>query len=142
MTSRTEPTGFPPTEITTLLRVEGVVVLAASLAAYQYLGGNWWLFALLLLAPDLAMLGALRGDVFGARLYNAVHTYAAPAVLGALAWFAGASSLLPFVVIWIAHIGMDRVAGYGLKYPGLDHHTHLGLIGKAKKKAKALANAS
>ena len=141
MTSQ-PPAGFPPAEITTLLRVEGFIVFGGAIAAYAALGGNWWLFALLLLTPDFSMLGALRGPVFGARMYNAAHTYAVPAVLGTLAWLAGASWLVPFALIWVAHIGMDRAVGYGLKYPGLDHHTHLGLIGKAKRKADKLAHAS
>jgi hypothetical protein len=136
------PAGIPPAEITTLLRLEGLVVFVGAIAAYALLGGNWWLFALLLLTPDFAMLGALRGPVLGARMYNAAHTYAVPAVLGALAWFAGAPWFVPFALIWVAHIGMDRAVGYGFKYPGLDHHTHLGLIGKAKRKAEKLAHAS
>ncbi|HEY2386937.1 MAG TPA: DUF4260 family protein, partial [Candidatus Binatia bacterium] len=32
-------------------------------------------------------------------------------------------------LIWLAHIGMDRLLGYGLKYPTSFHHTHLGRIG-------------
>lgn len=141
MSSRPAP-GFPPVDVTALLRIEGLVVLVGAVTAYATLGGNWWLFALLLLAPDLAMLGAIRGQRFGARMYNAAHTYTVPAVLGTLAWLAGAGWLVPFTLIWVAHIGLDRAAGYGLKYPGLDHHTHLGLIGKAKRKAGKVAHTS
>jgi hypothetical protein len=132
--------GFPPKEVAYLLRLEGLAVFLATLFAFQFLGGSWWLFALLLLAPDLAMLGLLRSPSFGARLYNAAHTYTVPAALGALALAAGAAWLLPYAVIWIAHIGLDRALGYGLKYPSLDHHTHLGLIGRARK-AQQLADA-
>jgi hypothetical protein len=32
--------------------------------------------------------------------------------------------------IWFAHIGMDRLLGYGLKEDTGFRHTHLGLIGK------------
>lgn len=142
MTTRSgDAIGFPPRAVTALLKVEGLAVFAAALATYHLLGGNWWIFALLLLAPDIAMLGALRGPVFGAHAYNAAHTYTVPLALGAIGWFAGAAWLLPYAVIWIAHIGMDRAFGFGLKYPGLDHHTHLGLIGKAKKAAQQLADA-
>ncbi|HEV7276174.1 MAG TPA: DUF4260 domain-containing protein [Devosiaceae bacterium] len=133
--------GFPPGPVATTLRIEGAAVLVAALVAYQFIGGDWWLFALLILAPDLSMFGALRGQAFGAHAYNAAHTYTVPAAIGALAWFAGAASLVPFALVWIAHIGMDRALGYGLKYPDLDHHTHLGLIGKARKRAR-LADAS
>jgi hypothetical protein len=34
-------------------------------------------------------------------------------------------SLLPYAVIWIAHIGMDRMLGFGLKYPTRFEDTHL-----------------
>jgi len=128
--------GFPPKNVTLLLRLEGAVVFASVLVAYAALGGNWWIFALLVLAPDLAMLAYLKDAVLGARLYNAVHTYAVPLAIGLVAYLVGATALLPFVLIWLAHIGIDRAVGYGLKYPGLDHHTHLGLIGPAKRSAK------
>jgi len=141
MSETTRP-GFPPKDVTTLLRLEGIVVLSAAIAAYGSLGGNWWLFALLILAPDLSMLGALRGESFGARLYNAAHTYALPLALMGAAWAAGAGEAVPFLLVWVAHIGLDRALGYGLKYPGLAHQTHLGPIGKAKREARRLANAS
>ncbi len=140
MLSPASRTGFPPASVTTLLRLEGALVFGATLVAYHLLGGNWWLFAALLLVPDLAMLGALLGPVAGARIYNAAHTYLLPGLLGAAAWGLGLAVLVPFALIWVAHIAMDRALGFGLKYPGLDHHTHLGLIGKARKEANALAN--
>jgi len=129
--------GFPPRDVITLLRLDGLAIFAASLAGYQVLGGNWWVFALLILAPDLSMFGALAGSRIGARIYNLAHILVVPITLGGLAWLAGATWFLPYSLIWIAHIGMDRAAGYGLKYPGLDHSTHLGLIGKARKSALA-----
>jgi hypothetical protein len=135
--------GMPPGSVSTLLRLEGLTALAAAVTAYWFLGGNWWLFALLLLAPDLAFFGMLAGEKTGAKIYNLAHTYTVPVVLGAIGWFGGLSWLVPLALIWIAHIGMDRAVGYGLKYPGRDGWTHLGLMGKAAKaqKAEKLANA-
>lgn len=130
MTTRADP-GFPPAHVTTLLRIEGAAVFAVALVAFHQLGGNWWLFALLILAPDLSMLGLFAGPKAGARIYNYAHTYSVPLAIGAVAWFLGAFWLLPYAVIWVAHIGADRALGYGLKYDGF-HATHLGLIGKAK----------
>lgn len=129
--------GFPPNSVARQLRVEGLVGLAAAVTAYWFLGGNWWLFALLLLAPDLAFFGYAAGEKTGARIYNLVHTYTAPAILGAIGWFGGVPLLLQLGLIWAAHIGMDRALGYGLKYPGLAGQTHLGLMGKAKNLANA-----
>ncbi|RRH88687.1 DUF4260 family protein [Variovorax beijingensis] len=114
-----------------LLRVEGVVVLAASLAAYAQFGAGWGVFALWLLAPDLAMLGYLAGPRIGAAFYNATHSY-----LGAVALLAiGALAAIPWAVagglIWCAHIGLDRALGWGLKYGAGFGSTHLGRIGRA-----------
>jgi hypothetical protein len=129
--------GIAPKSVTRTLRMEGLATLAAVVAAYWFLGGNWWLFALLLLAPDLAFFGYAAGDKTGAKIYNLAHTYTVPAVLGAVGWFSGTHLALEIALIWAAHIAMDRAIGYGLKYPGHDGHTHLGLMGKARKLANA-----
>lgn len=132
--------GFPPAEVSAVLRIEGLVVLAGAITAFATLGGNWWLFALLILAPDLSFLGVLGGRSVAAWTYNAAHTYIGPATLAAIGWFSGAAWLLPLAAIWFAHIGMDRALGYGLKYPGTLAVTHLGPIGKGRKE-KAHAHA-
>jgi hypothetical protein len=111
-----------------LLRLEGFAVLAAAAFGYAFIGGSWLLFALLLLAPDLAMIGYRFGPVVGALAYNAAHTYLAPAALGAAGLVAGAPILQALALIWIAHIGLDRALGYGLKYASGFGDTHLGRI--------------
>ena len=111
-----------------LLHLEGAAVFAMSVLGYHTSGGSWLLFALLLLAPDLSMVGYLVGNRAGAAVYNAVHTYAPPlALLGYGLW--GASPLaLSLALIWLAHIGMDRMVGYGLKYASGFKDTHLGRV--------------
>lgn len=133
-------TGIPPKAVTGLLRLDGFAVAVAAIAAYAVLGGNWWMFALLILAPDLSMLGLALGEKTGASVYNWAHSYALPIILGAAGTFGGPAWLLHVALIWVAHIAIDRVVGYGLKYPQAIEHTHLGLIGKARK-AHQLANA-
>jgi hypothetical protein len=134
--------GFPPTAITRILRLEGATVLLLSVIGYGQLGGNWWLFALLLLLPDITLFGAMGSSKTGAKLYNAAHTYLLPGLLGLLAWSLSQHWAVPFALIWVSHIAMDRTLGYGLKYPGLEGATHLGLIGRAKKDASARAHAA
>lgn len=114
--------------VTVLLRLENLAVAIAAGLAFHRLGGNWMLFAVLVLAPDLAMLGYLAGPRTGARLYNLAHTYVAVALLGALAWTAGYQGALQVALIWCVHIGVDRVLGYGLKYPSGFADTHLGRL--------------
>ena len=115
---------------TTLLRTEWLAVLAAAVWGYALTDASWVLFALLLFAPDLAMLGYLRGPRVGAAVYNAAHTYGGPVGLAALASAAGWALGLPLALVWAAHIGLDRALGYGLKLPTGFHDTHLGTIGK------------
>jgi chloramphenicol 3-O phosphotransferase len=45
-----------------LLRAESVVLLVLAVALYAENGTSWWLFLILLLAPDLAALGYLVGS--------------------------------------------------------------------------------
>ena len=45
-----------------LLHIEGATILAVSALLYGQSGGSWLLFALLILAPDLSMLGYLAGN--------------------------------------------------------------------------------
>ena len=109
----------------TLLRVEGVALFALSVLLYWVNGGSWLLFGVLLLAPDLSMLGYLAGPKVGAAIYNAFHTYAMPAVVGALGMIFASPLMVAVALIWFAHIGMDRILGYGLKYPTSFKDTHL-----------------
>lgn len=116
-----------------LQRLEGLAALVLGVVAYAWLGQSWWVFALLFLAPDLAMLGYLRSPRLGALTYNLVHTYVAPAML-ALAGLALGPLAFGLAAIWAAHIGFDRLLGYGLKLETGFEQTHLGPIGKARRK--------
>jgi len=109
----------------TLLRTEGTALLALSVLLYWVNGGSWLLFGALLLAPDLSMLGYLAGSKVGAAIYNAFHTYAMPAVAGALGMIFASPVAVAVALIWFAHIGTDRTVGYGLKYPSSFKDTHL-----------------
>ena len=113
-----------------ILRLEGAAAFAASAALYAHAGLSWPLFAVLFLAPDLAMLVYLRGPRIGAAAYNVAHAYALALPLALLGFLAGRPAVLAVALIWIAHIGFDRALGYGLKYPTGFGDTHLGRIGR------------
>ena len=108
-----------------VLRIEGATLFAASVMLYWANGGSWWLFALLLLAPDVSMLGYLAGPRIGAAAYNAFHSYPLPAALGVFGLLWGAPLAIAVALVWVAHIGMDRLVGYGLKYQTGSKETHL-----------------
>lgn len=113
------------------LRAEGLAVFAVGLVLYALAGGGWLLGVLLFFAPDLSFAGYLAGPRAGAVAYNLAHTYVSPAVLAGLGWMLAAPLLPTLALLWAAHIGFDRMLGYGLKLPTGFHDTHLGRIGRA-----------
>jgi hypothetical protein len=131
----TETTGTPATGaatggVRTLLRLEGVALAIACMVFYSYFEGSWWMFAILLLAPDLSFLGYLAGPRAGAAVYNVAHAAILPMLLGIVAMVMPSALAMHLALIWSAHIGLDRALGYGLKYDTGFAFTHLGLIGK------------
>ena len=108
-----------------LLRAEGGLIFGASLLLYGELGGNWLLFVVLVLAPDVAILGYFLGVRLGAAIYIFFHTLVVPLLLIGVSVVSKQLWLLPYGLIWSAHIGLDRLFGYGLKYPTKFHDTHL-----------------
>jgi Domain of unknown function (DUF4260) len=113
-----------------LQRLEGGVLLVLSLLIYWKLAGPWLVYVLLILAPDLFMLGYLRGPRLGASAYNLGHIWLLPGILAAVGIIGGASFALDVALIWFGHIGVDRLLGYGLKLPTGFQDTHLGRIGR------------
>lgn len=108
-----------------ILRLEGAGVLAAATLAYAHTDQGWLLFALFFLTPDMAMAGYAYGPRAGAFLYNIAHSTLLPLlVLGA-----GLATSMPLLsavgLIWLAHIGLDRALGFGLKYSDRFNHTHV-----------------
>ena len=108
-----------------LLRLEGLALLVASVAIYAERDYGWIAFVVLLLAPDVAAVGYLAGPRVGAATYDAAHTTLLPIALGLTGYLADADLPVQLALIWLAHIGMDRVLGYGLKYPTAFKDTHL-----------------
>jgi hypothetical protein len=112
------------------LRVEGATLLAGSLIAYSTIDQAWWLVPLTVLLPDLTMIGYLGGTRLGASLYNLAHSTPLPAAIVAIGWWQDKSLVVALGLVWVAHIGLDRLIGYGLKYNDHFQHTHLGRLGR------------
>lgn len=111
-----------------LLRLEGTAVLLTSLLLYHNLNLSWLTFAIFLLAPDISAIGYLVNTRVGSISYNIAHIYILPLIIAALAIRLDWSPGLQIALIWAAHIGMDRLFGYGLKYPDDFKHTHLNQV--------------
>ncbi len=114
-----------------LLRLEGLMLFAGAVVAFSMTEQSWWLFAALILVPDLSMLGYLAGSRVGAVVYNAVHVTFGPIVLTVAGLLLGDLPVLGVAMIWLAHVGIDRALGYGLKYGLGFGFTHLGRIGRS-----------
>lgn len=114
-----------------VLRLEGLVVFLAALVAYGESGTHWSTFAWFILLPDLALLGYLASARAGAIAYNCTHSYIGAVACLAASQLFGMPLLLTAGLIWCAHLGFDRMLGYGLKYASGFRATHLGLVGKA-----------
>ena len=114
------------------LRLEGLAVLAAGLVGFLALGLPWYAFVLLLLVPDLTAIGYLRGPRIGAIVYNVGHDLLTGVAIAGAGLALGSVPVMAVGAILVAHSGMDRLAGYGLKLPSSFQDTHLGRIGKAQ----------
>jgi Domain of unknown function (DUF4260) len=125
-----ETTGAVTGGLKTLLRLEGLTLLAGMTLLYAVWGGSWWIYAILFLAPDLSFAGYLAGPRIGAIVYNTAHSYLAPMALMTAGFALPSPLTLSIAMIWLAHIGFDRALGYGLKYSAGFGFTHLGRIGK------------
>jgi hypothetical protein len=113
-------------------RLEGLVLLVTGVVAFVSTEGSWWWFAAFLLVPDVSMVGYLRNPSAGAATYNVGHTIVGPALLAAWSVWGGPGWAFAAAAIWLTHIGMDRLFGYGLKYQDDFTHTHLGTIGRRR----------
>ncbi len=100
-----------------------------ALLLYAGIDGNWWIFVLLLFVPDISMLGYVMNARAGAVIYNIFHSYVLPLLMLLSSWIVMHSLILDLGLIWIAHIGMDRFFGFGLKETTGFKDTHLGRIG-------------
>jgi hypothetical protein len=114
------------------LRMEGLAVFAAGFVGFLALGLPWYGFVLLLLVPDLSAIGYLRGPRIGAIVYNVAHDLFTGVAIAGIGLATGILPITAFGAILVAHSGMDRLAGYGLKLPTSFQDTHLGRIGKAR----------
>jgi Domain of unknown function (DUF4260) len=108
-----------------LLRTEGLVLFVAALALYVREDYSILLLVVLFLAPDLSFVGLVGGPRLGAITYDAAHTYVGPILLASGALIGEWTTGVELGLIWLAHIGIDRALGYGLRYPDAFNENHL-----------------
>jgi len=113
-----------------LLKIEEFFLFGLALFLFSGLDYGWSWYALLFLAPDLSMLGYLANPRLGAWTYNLVHHKGLAVALYVLGYLSAAPWLMFAGTILLGHSSLDRVFGYGLKYPDSFKATHLGVIGR------------
>jgi hypothetical protein len=126
--------GFVKSWPRALLRLEGACIFGATIWAYSRFGQSWWTFGGLLLAPDLGMAGYIANTSAGAAFYNTVHTETTPILMLCAGLARGNKTMTGLALCWLAHIGMDRMFGFGLKYGTGFGHTHLSEFRPSAKK--------
>ena len=113
------------------LKIEELLMFGLGIYLFSLLPYQWWWFMVLILAPDIGMIGYLFGNKIGAFMYNLFHHKAVAIVIYLLGVYLSVSVIELIGVILFAHSAMDRIMGYGLKYDKGFKYTHLGEIGKS-----------
>jgi hypothetical protein len=113
-----------------LIKLEEVALFVFSIWLFSQLNISLWWTLLMLIAPDIGMLGYLVNPEIGAYSYNLLHHKGIAIGL----YLLGSILALPILqvagLIMFGHSSLDRVFGYGLKHTDAFQHTHLGWIGK------------
>jgi len=112
------------------LKLEELLMFSLGIYLFSLLNFNWWWFLVLILTPDIGMLGYLINTKIGAVLYNIFHHKALAIMLYLLGVYLENDIVKLIGVILFSHACFDRIFGYGLKYFDNFKHTHLGTIGK------------
>lgn len=113
----------------TLIKLEELGQFLLSIFLFNYLPYDWWVFPACILIPDLSMVGYLFNTKTGALLYNIFHHKLLGIALGGLGFWIPYDFIAFTGLILFGHSAMDRMLGYGLKFPDNFKHTHLGWIG-------------
>ena len=105
-----------------LLKIEELFLFGLALFLFSRLDYGWGWYALLFFAPDLSMVGYWT--------YNLIHHKGVAVAL----YVFGSLLFVPWLMfagtVLLGHSSLDRVFGYGLKYPDAFENTHLGRIGR------------
>jgi len=115
-----------------LLKLEEAVMLLLSIFLLWNGNASWFWYLLLLLGPDISMIGYGINNKTGAFLYNLFHHKGVAIVVFMVGIYLSNNLLQQVGIVLFGHSSMDRILGYGLKYEKGFGFTHLGMIGKRK----------
>ncbi len=113
-----------------ILKLEEFAMFAICAYALYLLKAEWWYYILMLIAPDISMIGYTAGNKVGAATYNLFHHKGIAMAIFAIGLSINNELTEIIGIILFGHSSMDRMFGYGLKLNQGFKYTHLGLIGK------------
>jgi len=114
-----------------ILKLEEAGMLVLCIFALSSLHVSWWIYLLILIAPDISFIGYIAGNKIGAVWYNLFH-HKGIAIAVFLAGFILKDEWTQIIgIVLFGHSSMDRMLGYGLKSNQGFTYTHLGTIGKS-----------
>lgn len=114
----------------TTLKLEELGMFVLGIYLFSELHFSWWWFLVLILTPDVSMLGYIVNSKIGGFTYNLFHHKGIAILVYLLGIYFNNQLTQLFGLILFSHASFDRIFGYGLKYSSSFHDTHLGKIGK------------
>ena len=123
------------TPLSYLVRLE-YFAMATMVATFfvAVVGFAWYWLVVLFFAFDISMVGYFYNPRIGAIVYNIIHSLIGPSIFAVIYMATLNEGVLFITLVWLFHIFVDRTLGYGLKHPTGFQHTHMGVIGKTKRK--------
>ena len=113
----------------TTLKIEELSMFVLGFFAFNQLNFAWWWFAVLILSPDISILGYLISTKVGDITYNLFHHNAIAVFVYIIGNYFQNEILQLAGILIFSHASLDRIFGYGLKYFDNFKHTLLGEIG-------------
>ena len=113
-----------------LIKVEELAMFLFAGFLFLNTGFAWWWFPVLLLVPDVSMVGYAINNKIGAYLYNIVHHKGVALLVYVIGFSMEVATIALAGIILFAHSSMDRLFGFGLKYTDSFQDTHLGQRGE------------
>ena len=115
-----------------LLRLEELAMFSFCIFLLAKHESAWWVYILLVVGPDIGMLGYLINNMAGAISYNIFHHKGVALAIFAFGFLSQIDAIQILGLILFGHSSMDRMFGYGLKFFTGFKETHLGVIGSMK----------
>ncbi len=113
-----------------IIKLEEMAMFGLSVYALSLFHVDWWWYLIILLGPDISMLGYFAGNKVGAACYNLFHHKGVAASIFLTGLLMPNEWLQVIGIVLFGHSSMDRSFGYGLKTGEGFKYTHLGMIGK------------